>query len=247
MARLARLAFADQAHLVVLVGSSAQPLFIDDEDRRRFMLALLECSRASDVALHAYALLDEQALLLATPAQAGSLQRFMQRLGRKYVGGFNLRHGRSGSLWGRRYGAAAIEAASQGWRCIRLIEQAPVRAGRVTRPQDWPWSSAAHHVGQQRSPVVREHELHWRLGNTPFEREARHAQMLADLLSEADAAALIAAAMRGWPIGSMAFVDSLSPEAAPASRRSQPATQPGSTPLRPRPRGRPKAERSSPT
>ena len=238
MARLSRLAFADQAHLVVLTGAAAQPLFIDDDDRRRFMLALLECSRAYNVAVHAYTLLDEQILMLATPAQAGSLQQFMQRLGRKYVGGFNLRHGRSGALWGRRYGAAAVDSASYGWRCIRLIEQAPVRAGRVTRAQDWLWSSAAHHVGQQRSPVVREHELHWRLGNTPFEREARHAQMLAETLSDADADVLIAAAMRGWPLGPAAFIDSLVDAAA-----EQPPRQ---RPLRPRPRGRPKAGRMSP-
>ena len=236
MARLPRLSFAGQAHLVVLAAPDAQPLFIDDEDRHRFTLALLECSRASGVAVHAYSLLDEQILMLATPVQTGSLQRFMQRLGRKYVGAFNLRHERSGALWGRRYGAAVVDAASQGWRCIRLIEQAPVRTGRVGRPQDWAWSSAAHHVGQLRNPVLREHELHWRLGNTPFEREARHAQVIAEALGEADVRSLIAASMRGWPIGPVTFVDAL------ADLIDRPSSQ-----LRPRPRGRPKRGQASPS
>ncbi len=235
MARLIRLSFAGQAHLIVLAGTATQPLFVDDEDRRRFTLALLECSRACGVAVHAYSLLDEQILMLATPSQSGSLQRFMQRLGRKYVGTFNLRHGRSGALWGRRYGAAVIDAASQGWRCIRLIEQAPVRAGRVVLPHDWPWSSAAHHVGHLRNPVLREHELHWRLGNTPFEREARHAQVIADTLDEAEVRSLIAASMRGWPIGPSNFVDAL------ADAADRPSGE-----LRPRPRGRPKSGQISP-
>jgi len=235
MARLTRLAFATHAHLIVLTGVAARPVFIDDEDRRRFTLALLECSRFCGVAVHAYSLLDEQALMLATPAQPDSLQRFMQRLGRKYVGAFNQRHGHSGALWGRRYGAAAIDPATEGWRCIRLIEQAPVRAGRVGRPQDWPWSSAPHHVGQLRNPVLREHELHWRLGNTPFEREARHAQVIAEPLAEAEVRALIAASMRGWPIGPSGFVDSL------AEAADRPSAE-----LRPRPRGRPKSGRASP-
>lgn len=235
MARLKRLTFASQAHLLVLSGTATQTLFTDDEDHRRFALALLECSRASDVAVHAYSLLDKQVLMLATPVQPDSLQQFMQRLGRKYVGAFNLRHGRSGALWARRYGAAAIDAASQGWRCIRLIEQAPVRAGRVTWAQDWPWSSAAHHVGQLRNPVLREHELHWRLGNTPFEREARHAQLIADPLGDADARSLIAAAMRGWPIGPPSFVEAL------GDASDRPPSQ-----LRPRPRGRPKGGQTSP-
>ena len=221
---------------MVLTGNGVQPLFIDDEDRRRFALALLECARACGVAVHAYSLLDEQILLLATPAQAGSLQRFMQRLGRKYVGAFNLRHGRSGALWGRRYGAAVIDANTQGWRCIQMIEQAPVRAGRVSKPQDWPWSSAAHHVGQLRNPVLREHELHWRLGNTPFEREVRHAQVIAETLGEPDVRSLIAASMRGWPIGPPSFVDAL------ANAVERPSDQ-----LTPRPRGRPKSGQTSPS
>jgi putative transposase len=236
MARLSRLAFAGEAHLIVLAGTATQPLFIDDEDRRRFTLALLECSRACNVTVNAYSLLDEQILMLVTPAQSKSLQRFMQRLGRKYVGAFNLRHARSGALWGRRYGAAAIDAATQGWRCIRLIEQAPVRAGRVARPQDWPWSSAPHHMGHLRNPVLREHELHWRLGNTPFEREARHAQAIAEPLDEAEVRSLIAASARGWPVGSSSFVDAL------AETTDRPPTQ-----LRPRPRGRPKGGRASPS
>lgn len=235
MARLTRLAFAGHAHLVVLAGVANEPLFVDDEDRRRFTLALAECSFTSGVAVHAYSLLEDQVLMLATPAESGSLQQFMQRLGRKYVGAFNLRHGRAGALWGRRYGAAAIDAATQGWHCIRLIEQAPVRAGRVTRAQDWPWSSAPHHVGQQRNPVLREHELHWRLGNTPFEREARHAQVLADPLGEPQVRSLITASMRGWPIGPANFVEAL---ANASDRRS--------SELRPRPRGRPKSGQVTP-
>jgi len=233
MARLTRLAFAGHAHLIVLSGTES--LFVDDEDRRRFTLALLECSRACGVAVHAYSLLDEQILMLVTPAQPGSLQQFMQRLGRKYVGAFNLRHGRAGALWGRRYGAAAIDAVTQGWRCIRLIEQAPVRAGRAASPQDWPWSSAPHHVGRLRNPVLREHELHWRLGNTPFEREARHAQVIAETLGEVEARSLIAASMRGWPIGPASFV------AALADAADRPLGN-----LRPRPRGRPKGGQASP-
>ena len=89
MARLVRLAFAAQSHLVVLTGDGLQPLFVDDEDRRRFTLALLECSRACGVAVHAYSLLDEQVLMLAAPALAGSLQSLPGARGR---GSMNRHH-----------------------------------------------------------------------------------------------------------------------------------------------------------
>lgn len=189
-------------------------------------LALLESSRACDVALNAYCLLDDSVLLLATPAQPEGLARFMQRVGRKYVGAFNQRHGRTGPLWASRYGAAAIDAETEGWRCLRMVEQAPVRVGKVARAQEWPWSSAAHHVGRVRNPLVRPHDLHWSLGNTPFEREARHAEALADPVAGAEADRLVAAAKRGWPIGPSAFAEALAETAG--------------RPVRPRPRGRPR-------
>ena len=43
--------------------------------------------------------MDNHVHLLATPPELGALGRMMQKLGRHYVGLFNARHGRTGTLW----------------------------------------------------------------------------------------------------------------------------------------------------
>ena len=220
MARLPRLTLAGQTHLVLLRARAGLPMFVDDEDRRRYTVALLDASREHAVAVHAYTLLDDQVLLLATEPVAGALGRFMQAVARRYVRPFNRRHGRSGSLGDGRFRSALIEPASFLLECTQMIEQAAVRAGLVTQTIDWPWSSAAHHAGRRADSIVTDHEAFWQLGNTPFERQARHARDAALALPEARVAALLAAAQHGWPLGGATFVQSLAGQAPrPVVRR----------------------------
>lgn len=226
MARLPRLDLADRLHLVIQRGRAGQPVFVGDDDRRRYLGALLESSRECAVAVHAYALMDDGVLLLATPVRANAIACCMQAVGRRYVKAFNHRHGRRGALWEGRYRTTVVDPASQLLACIRLIEQAPLRQGLVAQASEWPWSSAAHHAGRRRDALVTEHAAYWQLGNTPFEREARYLGESAIRLPDPEAENLLAAARHGWPVGPAAFFQSLA-EATPR-------------PLRPRPRGRPR-------
>lgn len=228
MARLARIALAGQLYLIVQGVREGRLMFADDDDRHRYRAALLESSRECGVALHAYALMDDEVLLLATPDTPDSLGRFMQAIGRRYVRAFNRRHALAGALWSGRYRATVVDPTSHLLTCMRLIEQAPLRRGLATITSDWPWSSAMHHAGRRVDPVVTEHPAYWHMGNTPFEREARHGRESSNLLSNAEVHALLAAAHQGWPMGAERFLRAL---AAMTER-----------PVRPRARGRPRRD-----
>ena len=225
MARLPRFDLPGHLHLVIQRGREERRPFVDDHDRRRYLSALVDASRAHDVAVHAYVLLIDDVLLLASPSRAGGLADFMQSIGRRYVKAFNHRHGRAGALWGGRYRCTVVEAATQLIPCMRLIEQAPIRGRLAARPGEWPWSSAGHHLGERVDVLVSEHAAYWQLGNTPFEREARYGRESAALLGEPESKKLLDAATHGWPIGSDAFLNDV---AMLAGR-----------PARPRARGRP--------
>jgi putative transposase len=225
MARMPRLAVAGQPHLVIQRGG-AQPVFRDDADRQCYLDALRDLARGGTVAVHAYVLLDDRVMLLASPRDAADLGHFMQRLSRRYVPAFHRRHAGSGALWAGRFQAAALEPERYLLRCIAMIEQAPVAAGRVGLATEWAWSSARHHTGRGASGVIIEHAGWWQTGNTPFEREARHEMELQRPLRADEVAELLDAARGGWPLGSADFVAA----AAQASGRA----------ARPRPRGRPR-------
>ena len=225
MARLPRLILPGQPHPLIQRGNDRQPIFRDERDREQFLAVLRECSLTHKVAVHAYVLMDNHVHLLLTPEAAAGLSKMMQSLGRRYVGWFNQRHGRSGTLWEGRYRAAMLESAPHLLTCIRYIELNPVRAGLVADSAAYPWSSCAHHLGRRRDPLVTEHPDFWSLGNTPFEREAAYRELLAQGLTEAEYQALTDSVLKGWPLASAAFLHSI-------------VKSPG-RPLMPRPRGRP--------
>lgn len=226
MARLPRLEIPGQPHLLIQRGHNGQAVFRDDQDRGSFRDDLHQAARDAQVSLHAYSLGVREISILATPAAKGGLGRLMQRVGRRYVMGFNARHGRSGTLWEGRFRATVIEPERYLLTAMRLVESHPVREQLVSRASEWPWSSAAHHLGRRSDPLVTVHPIYWSLGNTPFERQARYAGLLeaADDLDRQQE--LLDAAMRGWVIGDPAFVALVAEQS--------------SRPVQPRPRGRPR-------
>lgn len=222
MARLARLSIEGELHLILQRGHNAQPVFLDDADRQAYLANLAASAAVSGLAVHGYALLPNQVHLLATPSRADSLSACMQTLGRRYVAAFNRRHGRTGTLWEGRFRATVVESD----RFVDALVYVETAAERAGLPDGWPWSSAAHHLGQRGDPLVADHRGFWALGNTPFDREAAYRARWEQGLGKARIDELSQAQHKGWVIGSPAFLAAM--------------TQRTDRPLTPRPRGRPR-------
>ncbi|MEY4561728.1 MAG: hypothetical protein RLZZ618_1005 [Pseudomonadota bacterium] len=204
MARLPRLSVGGWPHLVVLSGHDGQAVFRDDEDARHFSVWLLEAVRAQGVAVHAYALRENEVVLLATPDDSAALGRVMQTLGRRYGGYFNRRHGRRGSLWAGRFRATIVEPEQHLLDAMRYVEESDAeQTAQVLL------TSMSHHLGQRQDPLVSDHAQFWSLGNTPFDREAAYRRLLERPLSAAGRGSLDQAVQKGWPVGSKAFVQQL--------------------------------------
>jgi putative transposase len=225
MARLPRLAVAGQPHLVLLRGLDHQPIVIDDEDRRRCLSSLREAAASLGVAVHGYALLDDRLRLLLTPRESTAIGRLIQDLGRRYVGIFNRRHGRRGTLWDGRFRATVVQPGHHALQALLFIDTEPVRRGAVAAAADHRWSSAAHHVGRVRDALVSPLPDYWQLGNTPFDRETAWAVRLADGLAEREAKRLEDANHKAWAVGDADFLAALAGQA--------------DRPVAPRRRGRP--------
>ena len=226
MARLPRLILPDQPHHVILRGNNRQAIFYSDLDREYLLAALAEAASQYGVAVHAYVLMDNHLHLLLTPPSADALSRMMQSLGRRYVGWFNARHQRSGTLWEGRFRAGLIEGERHLLACMRYIELNPVRACLCAEPTEWKWSSAAHHLGLVRNVLVTEHPMYWLLGNTPFEREHAYREFLGEGVAASERVLFTEAVLRGRPVGSEAFLQPLAADHVAVVQR--------------RPRGRPR-------
>jgi putative transposase len=226
MARLSRLSAAAQLHLVSQRGHNGQIIAVDDADRQNLVEALREASAVHSVAIHAHTVLPDRIELLVTPANAGGLSKLMQALGRRYVARFNLRHGRSGTLWEGRFRAAIVEAGSWAVAAMLMVDRRAQDLGLCELAQTYAWSSASHHVGSRRNTMLVDPPDYWSLGNTPFDREARYQQLLTSGATSDQTAALESAARNNWAVGSPVFLADLAHELG--------------RPMQPRPRGRPR-------
>ncbi|MEC5399128.1 transposase [Uliginosibacterium sp. H1] len=219
MARLPRLFVPGMPQLLLQRGNDRLRLFDDEADHERYLSDLREAARESSVSLHAYVLMPDHVHLLVTAADEGGSGAMMQRLGRRYVRYFNDRHRRSGTLWEGRYRSTVVEPTAWLLACYRYLELNPVRAGLVSDPVHYGWSSCGHHLGVGQDPLIADHPLYWSLGNTPFERQATYRRMLDAGSPRQELEAIRYAAHRGWMLGEPPASRSGTP---PPNRRSQP-------------------------
>lgn len=227
MARAPRLALAGELHYVMQRGHNGQSVFADDLDRQAYLAMLHEAAAQHGLAVHGYALLDAAVHLLATPRDAKSLSLTMQSLGRRFVAASNRRHQRSGTLWEGRFRAGVVDGDTLGLDALVWVESQPVRAGLVAAAVDWPWSSAPHHLGRCRDPLVTEHAAYWQLGNTPFEREHALTLRLQDGVPPATGQRIEQAVLQGRVAGSGAYTAGIEDRTGRALRTQARGRPPG--------------------
>ena len=209
MARMSRLAAAGLPHHLLQRGHNRQMVVLDVADCTQLLAFAAEAARASQVQVHAYALLPTELHWILTPQTDASASQFMQAVGRRYGRYFNTRHARSGSLWDGRFRSAVFQAEGFMVDHLLLLDTLPVRHGLAAKPQEFAWSSAAHHLGEGGASWLVPPPQYWALGNTPFERESSYGQRLEDGLSARRLKQLDDAVASGWALGDAAFVAQL--------------------------------------
>jgi putative transposase len=184
MARQPRLDLPGIAQNVVQRGNDRQICFAADTDYLRYLQELREASSKHDCAIHAYVLMTNHVHLLATPAATGGISRMMQAVGRRYVGSFNARYRRTGTLWEGRFKAALVDTDRYLLTCYHYIELNPVRAHMTKSPADYPWSSYHHNALGLLTQLITPHEQYTTLGATPDARQAAYRALIYDQLEE---------------------------------------------------------------
>jgi putative transposase len=206
MARLARLTLVGQLHHVMQRGINGQAIVADDADRTVWLRLLTEHAESHRVALHAYVLTESQFQVLLTPESTDGVSGMMQSVGRSYVRYFNNRHGRRGTLWEGRYRSTLIQPERHLLACMVYLDLQPVRAGWVDEASHYAWSSHCHHIGLIHNRSLTPHAVYWRLGNTPFAREAAYAGLVRGGLTPPQIDAIERAVWNGWALGDAGFV-----------------------------------------
>ena len=146
-------------------------IFKTPTDYRVFLSILRFESERHTFKVHAYTLMRNHVHLLGTPESEKSMPNLMQALGRRYVPFFNCRYKRSGALWETRYKPALVHDERYWLTCMRYIELNAVRAGIVSAPDKYRWSSYLHHGLGIEDTVLADHSLYLALGASAEQRQ----------------------------------------------------------------------------
>ncbi|MDK9705244.1 MAG: transposase [Sulfuritalea sp.] len=168
-------------------GINREPCFFAEEDYHCYLHWLQKSAADWNCAVHAYVLMTNHVHLLITAERPDGPARLMQSLGRRYVQYVNRAYQRSGSLWEGRYKSSAVQAEAYLFTCMRYIELNPVRAGMVSDPAHYRWSSYRHNGLGQADERLTPHAMYRGLGAADDERQASYRALFR---SELDADAL---------------------------------------------------------
>lgn len=189
MPRRPRLSLPGIPWHIIQRGNNRSVCFFAEEDYRCYLDHLTELSRRFGCAVHAYVLMTNHVHLLLTPEKADSAGLMMKHLGQRYVQYVNRVYRRSGTLWEGRFRSCLTQSEDYLLACYRYIEMNPVRAGMVTHPRFYRWSSY-HANGEGRNDaLIMRHEQYLRLGRsddarTEAYRELFSAHLDPELVSE---------------------------------------------------------------
>ena len=227
MARVARLVFPGVALHIIQRGNNRNACFAHDSDYLTYLSTLRQLSVKHECKVHAYCLMTNHVHLLLTPSRAEACGLLMRDLGRSYVLYFNRRHDRSGTLWEGRFRSCIAESRQYVMACYRYIELNPVRAGMVSDPGSYAWSSHAANVGLRLDPTLEPHCEYLALANVASP-QAAYRGLFKQSLDEGMVRAIREATNGGYPLASDAFIAS---RLAPLGLRTQrgkpgPRTQP---------------------
>jgi len=162
LARKVRVFVEDAAQHIILKSIDNLTLFRDESDYLAFMNILEGLNSDHELDIHAYVLMQEYFEFLATPKNEDSLSKFMQSLGRQYVGYFNKKYNRTGTLWEGRYKASLVENGLYLFDVMKYIEQ--------LAPEGHIYSSVNKNLYNKSDAIVSQNSLYKKLGYTDTQR-----------------------------------------------------------------------------
>lgn len=151
MARPLRIEFPGALYHVTTRGDRREAIFEDNADRKAFLAILEEVVARHNWLCHAYCLMgNHYHLVVETPD--GNLSRGMRQLNGMFTQASNRRHRRVGHLFQGRYKAILVDKDAYLLELVRYVVLNPVRAGLVTRPGKYAWSSYRATAGEAAVP-----------------------------------------------------------------------------------------------
>ncbi len=138
---------------IMLRGNERRNIFLDDDDRQRFLETLLNKKYQTELAVYAYCLMDNHIhLVLSDPKNEISM--IMKGIATSYAMFFNIKYSRVGHVFQDRFKSEAIEDERYLMAVIRYVHNNPLKAGMAEKHEQYKWSSYNSYLIPEKSKLV---------------------------------------------------------------------------------------------
>ena len=209
MPRYPRSFVAGYAHHIVQRGHDRKPIFAVAGDYRFYLENLAEQKALLDIRIFAYCLMTNHVHLVAQPERQGSdLSRLMRVLAARHTRYSNRLERRTGTLWEGRFKSSLVDTEQYLLACCRYIDLNPVRAGMVTVPEAYPWSSYNARAGKGEAAAWLDLDMPYLgLGRDMEERQACYREFVSAGVPASELGLIRQAVQRNQLTGSDRFAE----------------------------------------
>ena len=124
MPRMLRKAYRANYNHIILRGIPEKPIFVDEDDKLRFLRQLGDCLSEYDIELHAYCLMENHIHLLVF-VQSDCMSSFIQKLASRYASYYNYKYSKCGALFQGRFRHEPIRNREYYLSVLRYIHRDP--------------------------------------------------------------------------------------------------------------------------
>lgn len=154
MPRGTRIILNNVCYHIINRGNQKQSIFLDDSGFGKYLQLLKHFKRKYAFKIFGYCLMPNHIHIILEPKRPNELARFMQGLTQTYTAWFNNKYKKTGHLWQGRFKSMIIQKDNYFVECVYYIEANPVRAGLVSSPKDYLWSSYRDRVFGDRTGII---------------------------------------------------------------------------------------------
>ena len=189
---------------IICRGNNRNNVFRHDNDKLKYYTLLRRLKEENKVSILYYCLMDNHVHMILLPQPENTLSKFMKQVNLSYFHYYRRLYSYFGHFWQDRFKSNIIEIDSYLLQCGKYIELNPVRAGLVSKPEQYRFSSYNFYAKGKPNDLISPSPAYLSLAESAFLRQKQYIDFIVD-------GAIINSKQlcRKLYIGSQAFVNRL--------------------------------------
>jgi putative transposase len=157
-------------------GVIKKDIFIDNQDKSSYLRQLRLFKERFRIAIYHYCLMTNHVHIILNANDLNDLSKFAYYVGRMYAYYFQNKYKHEGQVFQKQFYSKPILDDVYMLVCGRYIECNPVKAGIVSHPVDYPWSSYLYYAGLELNDLLTVSPAFLSLGFSENERKSIYRQ-----------------------------------------------------------------------